>query len=77
MTNPYGYSTIYNRLVNCAVSMLNEHHACTVEKAINKATEQSKLFGVYYANLKPAERAEMERLVIARRNEQAEDWQTR
>lgn len=69
------YTTIYERIVSYAVSMLNEHKHWDAEKAIGKAAEQSRLFHAYYQTLKPAERAAMERLVIARHKGQADDWQ--
>lgn len=64
MSTPY--TTIYQRIANFAVSMLAEHRKWDASKAIEKATEQSRLFAAYYKTLRPAERAELEALVIAR-----------
>lgn len=69
------YVTIYHRLANYAVQMLMEHKHWTAEKAIAKATDQSRLFQAYYNTLKPAERADLARLVTAKRKERREDWQ--
>lgn len=69
------YQTIYHRLTDYAVQMLIEHKHWTAEKAIAKATDQSRLFQAYYNTLKAAERADLARLVSARRKEQREDWQ--
>lgn len=75
MTNPFGQPSIYNRLLDCAVDLLLEHRHWTAEKALAKAAEQSNLFRAYFASFKATERAEMERVIKARRNAAVEKWQ--
>jgi len=61
------YVTIYARLVNTALAMMNEHPHWDEGKAVRKAAESNRMLKVYFATLKPHDVAEL--LDVVRRKQ--------
>lgn len=60
------YVTIYARLRDAVVQRLHDHPRQEFWDALQGAIKSDKEFGIYYATLKKAEKAEFEAAVMAK-----------